>query len=155
MAEPTTTRTAAGTDTTERFSARRIFRPDAPGGALAIAVALIMLITPTLAYVFSQAFLVLLPIALILSLLAIPRLAQASHAEQVSRAGQAGYAMAFNGVLLIIGMFFVGILDDFVLDDEAHLEAHSVGLAFTVVHILLAIGLLLVDNFRHERRADI
>lgn len=139
----------------EGLSFRSIFRPDSPGGTLALVVGAIVLITPTLAYVFSQAFLVLLPVALVVSLLAIPRLAQSQQDEQVTRAGQAGYAMAFNGVLLVIGMFFVGILDDFFLDDDVDLAAHSVGLAFTVVHILLAVGLLLVDNFRHARRADI
>ena len=53
-------------------------------------------------------------------------------------------------------LFFVGILDDFVLSSRDNkLEPSSVGLAFTTVHILLAVGLLLVDNLRHARRADL
>jgi hypothetical protein len=138
------------------FSVRRFFRPDSPEGALGLIAGVIVLITPTLAYVFSQAFLVLLAVGLVLNLLAISRMARARPDEQITRAGQAGYAMAVNGVLLIIGLFFVGILDDFALSSRDNkLDPSSIGFAFTTVHILLAVGLLLVDNLRHARRADI
>ena len=139
------------TDARDRSNLREAFDPDTTRGKLAIVTALLVLIGPSLATFVSSVFLLLLGAALALSLLSVAR-AQGEGSTVLARTG---YAMAANGVLLIVGLFIVGILGDFFLSPREGLVTASVGAGFTTVHILLGIGLLVVDNYRHVRRSDI
>ena len=135
-------------------SLRDAFRPDTWRGRLALVIAGLVLIAPSLSTFVSSGFLVLLAVALVLSLVGLTRDA-GEAGRRSTRLARAGYAMAANGVLLIIGLFLVGFLGDFVLSAREGLVTASVGAGFTTVHILLGIGLLVVDDQRHTQREDI
>jgi hypothetical protein len=128
-----------------------VFRLDTRQGLLAIASAALVIVGAPLAYFTSNVFLLLLAGALVLSLLAMPR----AGGDRPGRLASAGYAMAFNGGLLIVALFLVGFIGDFISSPRQGLRSEAVGLGFTTVHILLGIGLLLVDNYRHVSRQDI
>jgi hypothetical protein len=133
---------------------RDAFRLDTWRGKLAVAAAALILVGPSLATFVSPVFLVLLVIALALSLLGAARSGAPSSGASTPLA-RAGYAMAVNGVLLIVALFVDGFLGDFVVRPREGALTASVGVGFTTVHILLGIGLLIVDDQRHARRPDI
>jgi hypothetical protein len=134
-------------------SIRDTFNWGTSRGKLAILTAVLVLITPTIATYVSPWFLVLLVVALVLSLAG---LARASGGGPTSTPlARVGYAMAVNGVLLIVALFIDGILGDFIIDRREGGISASVGVGFTTVHILLGIGLLIVDDHRHAQRPDI
>jgi hypothetical protein len=136
------------------LSLRDAFRVDTTRGKLAIATAVLVLITPSLATFVSPVFLVLLVVALALSLTAVFGVG-GDVGQPSTRLARAGYAMALNGVLLIIALFIAGFLGDFVIEAREGTHAASVGFGFTTVHILLGLGLLIVDDYRHASRSDI
>ena len=130
---------------------REVFRVDTRQGLIAVISAVLVIVGAPLAYFVSNVFLLLLAAALLLSLLAMPR----AGGDRTGRLAAGGYAMAFNGALLIVALFIVGFIGDFISSPRQGLRSEAVGLGFTTVHILLGIGLLLVDNYRHAKRQDI
>jgi hypothetical protein len=130
---------------------REAFRGDTTRGRLAIATALLVLVSPSLATFISPWFLVLLAVALAFSFFGLVGSGTTGRSTRLARAG---YAMAVNGVLLIIALFVDGFLGDFVISSQRGLMSTSVGAGFTTVHILLGVGLLVVDDHRHARRSD-
>jgi hypothetical protein len=133
---------------------REAFRTDTARGKLAVVTAALVIVTPILATFVSRVFLVLLVVALVLSLVSVARAGSGSAGPSRPLA-RAGYAMAVNGVLLIIALFLTGIIGDFFVAPREGVVTSAIGAGFTTVHILLAIGLILVDDHRHARRADI
>ena|SRR5687767_10201074 len=133
---------------------REAFRMDTWRGRLAVVSAVLILITPTLATYVSTAFLVLLVVAVVLSLASVSQSGGKPGTASTPLA-RAGYAMAVNGVLLIVALFIDGFLSDFIVDAPSETVTTRVGIGFTTVHILLGIGLLIVDDQRHARRSDI
>jgi hypothetical protein len=117
-------------------------------GWLAVGSLVVFLFTPTLTYFVSLWFIFLLPVAWAMSItshfaghMANPGL---TRTQRLVRAGQ---AVALNGVTLIVAMFFVGFLADFITNSEAHAEL--VGAGFSSVHVLFGTGLVL-QEMRHD-----
>lgn len=138
----------------QTMALREAFRTDTARGKLAVLTAALVLITPILATFVSRAFLVLLALALVLSLVSVSRAGSVSSGPSRPLA-RAGYAMAVNAVLLIIALFVTGIIGDFFVEHREGTVPTAIGVGFTTVHILLAIGLILIDDHRHAKRADI
>jgi len=119
-------------------------------GRAAVAAAGIFVVTPFLAFAVSRLFLLFFIPALALLLVGI-RGVRAEDRSWAARMGRTGLVLAVNGALLMLALFTLGFVRDFVSSDRQELRAEVVGVAFTIVHVLLGVGLLLVDNYRHTR----
>ncbi|MGH2812642.1 MAG: hypothetical protein ACRDI1_08030 [Actinomycetota bacterium] len=116
-----------------------------PGALLAAAL---FVAGTILAFLTSAAFLLLFIPAMGLSFLSL-RGYQAHRPGSARRLVQTGAALVFNGMVLILALFIVGFVHDFLGARTTTVE-ESVVLAFTTVHIMLGVGLLLLD-LRHGR----
>jgi hypothetical protein len=130
------------------LSLRGAFRIDTPAGRMALAGAALFVITPSLAFFGSNAWLVLFVPGVALSAMGLRGM---GTTRASSRLAQTGFVIAFNGVLLIVALFVLGFIEDFLLSSERGLRSEVVGLSFTIVHVMLGVGLLLVDHYRHLR----
>jgi hypothetical protein len=65
------------------------------------------------------------------------------------RMANTGRVMVFNGLVMLGAVFLVGIVGDFFRSRSQFLDP-SVVLTFTIVHIMLGLGLLLRDLPRHS-----
>lgn len=74
---------------------------------------------------------------------------RAQTSAGMSRMANTGRVMVFNGLVMLGAIFLVGILGDFFRSRSQFLDP-SVVLTFTVVHIMLGLGLLLTDLPRHS-----
>ncbi len=137
--------------TEERFRASlgENFRLDDRRGRSAILGGILFLVTPTLAVFLSPWLLVLVIPAALLSTVGLA--AGARGSSSVGRLGATGLVMTFNGVALMVGLFLAGFIYDFFLAGENPHETEAVAFGYTTVHIMLGIGLLLYDNYRHAR----
>jgi hypothetical protein len=120
-----------------------------PGlGTAAIAGAILFVVTPSLALFGSDLFLLLFIPAVLLSGVRM-RQSNVGGPKLMGAIARTGFLMVFNGAVLIVAMFVLGFLADFVIGGEREVKSQMVGFSFTIVHIMLGVGLLLVDNYRH------
>lgn len=119
---------------------RDAFSPDTPRGRMALASLVLFLATPPLVYFVSGWFFLAFVAGWALSLYA--HLGGDTGLSRRQRLLRAGQTVALNAVLLILAMFIVGIVVDFIVQDEPHF-GESIALGFTTVHILFGTGLLL------------
>jgi hypothetical protein len=126
---------------------RSTFDPSTSKGRFGVASAILFVITPQLSAFVSNLFLLLLVPAILMSAIGLRNL----HGDRWSRGiSRTGLLMTFNGALLIVSLFVLGFVSDFLLVDEESLRLHFVGVGFTTVHLMLGLGLLLMDDSRHE-----
>jgi hypothetical protein len=142
------------TDTIEEPAYRRFlrqsFRLDNPRGQAAAVGALIFLLTPILSVFVSTWFLWLVVPGVLLSVAGL----RAWHTTQTGtggRLGATGMIMTANGIALMVALFVVGFISDFLVSGDNPHETDSVVFGYTTVHIMLGVGLMLVDNYRHLR----
>jgi hypothetical protein len=118
-----------------------------PGALLAA----ILFVTGTiLAFLTSEIYLILFVPAMALSLISLGGY-HTSGPGSTRRLFQTGAALVFNGVVLMLALFIVGFVHDFLGARTTTVE-ESVVLAFTTVHIMLGAGLLLLDLRRGVSR---
>lgn len=132
-----------------RETFRQSFRTNEPRGQAAIAAAILFLVTPTLAVFISPWVLVLVIPAALLS--AVGLRSAAGGSGSAGRLGATGLVVTFNGIALILGLFIAGFIYDFFVSGENPHETQAVAFGFTTVHVMLGVGLLLYDNYRHAR----
>jgi hypothetical protein len=124
---------------------RDTFKPDSPHGRMALASLILFLATPPLVYFVSGWFLILFVVAWSLSLYA--HLGSHRGLTRPQRLVRAGQTVALNAVVLIVAMFAVGIIVDFVLEERPHF-GESIAGGFSMVHLLFGTGLLLGEGRR-------
>ena len=123
-----------------------------PGvGSAAVAATILFIVTPSLALFSSDLFLLLFIPAVLLSAVRM-RNVDVSRRSAMGPLARTGFLMVFNGAVLILAMFILGFISDFFISGEREIKSEMVGLSFTTVHVMLGIGLLLVDNYRHASR---
>ena len=127
---------------------RSAFRLDTTRGKTAALGALLFVITPSLAFFLSVWSLLLLIPAAALSFVGL-RDAHGTEGAQ-SPLGRSGFVLVVNGTLLVIALFAAGLIEDFILREEPALNYQAMALGLTTVHVLLGVGLLLVDQYRHR-----
>src|SRR5687767_9996351 len=127
-------------------SIRDNFKLDNPRGQAAVASALLFLVAPSLAVFVSTWYLLLLVPAALLSAVGF------GGGSSTSRWRSTGVVMTFNGVTLMVALFVVGFITDFILNGRGPHETEAVAFGFTTVHIMLGVGLMLVDHYRHVRQ---
>jgi hypothetical protein len=120
-------------------------------GLAAVIAAALFIVTPSLALFSSDLFLLLFIPAVLLSAVRI-RNVDPSKRSAMGPLARTGFLMVFNGAILILGLFVLGFISDFLIEGERELKSEVVGFSFTTVHVMLGIGLLLVDNYRHASR---
>ncbi len=125
--------------------------PNTGVGLAAVAGAILFVVTPSLALFSSDLFLLLFIPAVLLSAVRMRR-SGARGRGAMGAIARTGFLMVFNGAVLIVAMFVLGFLTDFVIGGEQEAKSEMVGFSFTTVHVMLGIGLLLVDNYRHMTR---
>lgn len=124
---------------------RDTFRLESQHGRMALASLVLFLATPPLVYFVSAWFLVVFVVAWGLSLYA--HLGSHRGLTRSQRQVRAGQTVALNAVVLIVAMFGVGIIVDFVLGERPHFSEAVIG-GFSMVHILFGTGLLLGEGRR-------
>ena len=134
---------------TIRRSIRGTFRPDTTRGRAAVASGLLFLAGPILGVFVSRWFFLLLIPAVLLSVVGLA--SDRARSGTAGRLGATGLVMTFNGVALMIALFVVGFISDFLVSGQDEHETSSVALGYTTVHVMLGIGLMLYDNYRHAR----
>lgn len=132
---------------TFRASLRENFQLDDRKGRAAILSAILFLVTPTLAVFLTAWLLVLVIPAALLSVIGLAGWAQGSGSA--GRLGATGLVMTFNGIALMVGLFLAGFIYDFFVTGKNPHETEAVAFGYTTVHIMLGVGLLLYDNYRH------
>jgi hypothetical protein len=75
----------------------------------------------------------------------------AAGAGSAGHLGATGLVLTFNGIALMVGLFLAGFVYDFFVSGDNPHETQAVAFGFTTVHVMLGIGLLLYDNYRHAR----
>lgn len=118
------------------------YRPSSGRGLVAIASVILLLLTPSLAYFVSNVFLLLFPLAWALSIAAHSGERGLTRNQRLLRTGQ---TLAFNGLVLIVAMFVVGFVGDFILDPKAETLTTAIGAGFTTIHVLFGTGLVIRD----------
>jgi hypothetical protein len=132
------------------FSLKNTFRLDTWRGRAGALSALLFVITPSLAFFVSVGYLLLLVPAAALSFVGLRDVHDLGEAQ--SPIARSGFVMVVNGTLLVAALFAAGFIEDFVLTEEPELNSRTMALGLTTVHVLLGLGLLLVDQYRHARR---
>lgn len=128
-------------------SLRATFRPTNPRGQAAIASLVLFLLAPILGVFVSRwFFLLLLPAAG----LSVMGLAGGERGAKANRSGAIGLIMTFNGIALMLSLFIVGFIADFLRTSRNEHETSSVAVGYTALHIMLGVGLMLYDNYRHR-----
>jgi hypothetical protein len=131
---------------------REVYRLDSTRGKAALLSAILFLVTPSLAFYGSNFFLLLFVPALLLSLVGLSGNVGGSGGGRTRRLAATGYLMVLNGTLVIVALFLFGFINDFLLNNEDEAtRTQTIGIGFTTVHIMLGLGLLLVDHYRHAR----
>ncbi len=120
-------------------------------GQAAVISAGLFIATPILAVFASKLFLLLLVPAVLLSVVGLPRLESLGRARSAPRIGATGLVMTFNGIALMVSLFVVGFTLDFLVSGRAEHTSIAVAYGYTTVHIMLGVGLMLYDNYRHTQ----
>ena len=134
-----------------RSVVREVYRLDSTRGKAAVLSALLFLATPSLAFYVSNIFLLLFVPALLLSLAGLSGNLGGGGGGRSRRIAATGYLMVLNGTLVIVALFLFGFINDFVLSEDEATRTQTIGIGLTTVHIMLGVGLLLVDHYRHAR----
>lgn len=104
-----------------------------------LSIAGLFVLITMLTFLVGRSFAALLLLPVLLSLVGIrPR------NNEAGRIAATGEVMVFNGVVLIMALLLVGFIRDFLLGHPTVVD-DAVGFAFTTVHVMLGVGLFLVD----------
>jgi type III secretory pathway component EscR len=128
-------------------SFRDTFRLDTGRGQAATLSLVLFLAAPILGVFVSRWFFLLLVPAVLLSIVGLLGGGSSRNARGL---GGIGLVMAFNGVALMISLFVVGFIADFLRTGQNDHETSSVAVGYTTVHAMLGVGLMLYDNYRHR-----
>lgn len=134
-------------DRSIRDSIRENFRLDNPRGQAAVASGVLFLIAPALALFVSTWLLLLVIPAAALSIVGL-----GGGSRSASALRSVGVVMAFNGAALMLGLFLAGFIADFVVNERGSHETEAVAFGYTTVHIMLGVGLMMVDHYRHMKQ---
>lgn len=112
----------------------------------AILGGLLFVVATSLVFLVSRLYFFLYLPALLMSMRGIREL-HGHRAGSSRRLASTGGVMVFNGIVLILSLFIVGFIRDFLQAHPATLD-ESVAVALTTVHLMLGAGLFLLD-LRH------
>lgn len=104
-----------------------------------LTIAALFVLVTFLTFLVSITFGVLLLVPVLLSFTGLRQ-----PGDRSGRLRASGEVMVFNGMVLLVSLILVGFVRDFLLARPEVLD-ETVALAYTIVHVMLGLGLFFVD----------